>query len=566
MANEVSIGLAVEGEKQFKDALADISRQAKVLDSEMKAVTSSFDKTTTAEEKAQRAGEVYTKQVKNQQERIDLLTKELENAKELYGENSKEVDNLQIALNKANTVMNLQKKSFDDITTSAKDSGESVGTFWQVLRANVRANGLQFVLDTIKKIGRRAFDTVKGLARMADDLNTMRAKTGLSTETLQELTYASDLIDVSVDTIAGSLKKLTSNMNSAKNGTKATAQAFDKLGVSVTDSVTGELRDSEDVFYDVIDALGKIDNEAERDALSMQIFGKSATELNPLILQGSDALRGLRDEAHNVGYVLDQDTLNSMNAVNDNFDRMKLQSEALKNQLGVQLTPVIAEMQEWLMQVAQGIDWVAVGEIVKTVVAGVVNVIQVAIETITLLVNGIKAIVDGVQWVFDTLPQLWDGIVAQVVQVKDNIVNKFNELIDGAKQWGSDMIQGFIDGIKAKFDALKGSVINIANTIRSFLHFSRPDQGALRDYETWMPDFVAGLAKGIEANKYKVANAIEGLASTMVLSPSVATAGAYGSGSVINLGGITINGVADEAQINNMVNMIERKLGRRLYR
>ena len=81
-----------------------------------------------------------------------------------------------------------------------------------------------------------------------------------------------------------------------------------------------------------------------------------------------------------------------------------------------------------------------------------------------------------------------------------------------------------------------------------------------------MPDFVTGLAKGIEANRYKVANAVEGLASTMVLSPSMATAGAYGNGSVINLGGITINGVADEAQINNMINMIERKLGRRLYR
>lgn len=566
MADKAGVVVEVEGEKTFKEALEDIARKARVLDTEMKAVTSSFDKTTSAEDKAKRAGDVYTKQVENQKERIALLEKEIEKATKEYGENSKEVDDLQIKLNKATQVMNLQKKSFEDITASASDSKFSVKEFMAVLRANLRERGLEIALDLIKKIGRRALDTVKGLALMADDLNTMRAKTGLSTETLQELTYASDLIDVSVDTIAGSLKKLTSNMNSAKNGTKATAQAFDRLGVSVTDSVTGELRDSEDVFYDVIDALGEIDNEAERDALSMQIFGKSATELNPLILQGSDALRGLRDEAHNVGYVLDQETLDSMNAVNDNFDRMKLQSEALKNQLGVQLTPVITEMQEWLMKVAQDIDWVAVGEVVKAVVAGVVNVIQVAIETITLLVNGIRAIVDGVQWVFDTLPQLWDGIVAQVVQVKDNIVAKFNELIDGAKKWGSDMIQGFIDGIKAKFDALKGSVINIANTIRSFLHFSRPDQGALRDYETWMPDFVTGLAKGIDANRYKVANAIEGLASTMVLSPSMATAGAYGSGSVINLGGITINGVADEAQINNMVNMIERKLGRRLYR
>lgn len=565
MANEVSIGLAVEGEKRFKDALADISRQAKVLDSEMKAVTSSFDKTTTSEEKAQKAGEVYTKQVKNQQERIDLLTKELEKARELYGDNSEEVDKLQISLNNANRVMNLQKKSFDDLTSSADSGGKSVSTFWQVLGAKLRADGLSMALDLIKKVGARALETVKGLALMADDLNTMRAKTGLSTQTLQELTYASDLIDVSVETISGSLRKLTSNMNSARNGSKTTAKAFSDLGVSVTDA-NGNLRDSEDVFYDVIDALGRIDNEAERDALSMQIFGKSATELNPLIVKGSDALRGLADEAHNVGYVMDQETLDSLNAVNDNFDRMKLQGEALKNQLGVELVPVIQEMQEWLAKVAGDIDWVAVGEVVKAVVAGVVNVIQVTIEVISLLVNGIRAIVDGVQWVFDTLPQYWNGIVAQVQSMKDNIVNKFKELINGAKKWGSDMVQGFIDGIQAKFEAFKSKISSLAQTASAFLHFSRPDTGALRDYETWMPDFVDGLAKGIEQNSYKVANAVAGLADSMVLSPSTATAGAYGNGSVINLGGITINGVADDAQIDNMVNMIERKLGQRLYR
>lgn len=564
MADKAGVVLEVQGEKTFKEALADISRQAKVLDSEMKAVTSSFDKTTSAEEKAEKAGEVYTKQVKNQQERIDLLRSEIDKATKEYGENSAEVDDLRIKLNKATQVMNLQKKSFEDLTASTKESTFNFKEFVAVLRANIRAKGLEVALDLVKKIGTRAFETVKDLALLADDLNTTRAITGLSTDTLQEFAYASNLLDVSVDTITGSLKKLTKSMDSAKGGTGSTAEAFKTLGISVTDETTGALRDSEDVFYDVIDALGNIENETERDALAMAIFGKSATELNPLILNGSGALRSLREEAHNVGYVMSSETLSGLNAVNDNFDRMKLQAEAIKNQLGVEFAPVVQEIQEYLMRLAQDIDWVAVGEVVKTVVAGIVNVIQVTIETISLLVAGVKAIVAGVDWVFTTLPQYWDGILAQVVGLKDGIKAKFKEIIDGAKQWGRDMIQGFIDGLKAKVEALKGTVSGIAQMIRSFLHFSRPDVGALRDYETWMPDFINGLAQGIEANKYRVADAISGLADTMVLSPQVATAGNYGN--AINLGGITINGVADESQIDRMVNTIERKLGQRLYR
>ena len=97
----------------------------------------------------------------------------------------------------------------------------------------------------------------------ADDLNTLAKVTGLSTQELQAFKYAEDLIDVSTETMAGALAKLTKNMANAKNGSKDQIEAFRQLGVSFTDN-TGHLRDSNDVFYDVINSLGNIKNEAER--------------------------------------------------------------------------------------------------------------------------------------------------------------------------------------------------------------------------------------------------------------------------------------------------------------
>ena len=83
------------------------------------------------------------------------------------------------------------------------------------------------------------------------------------------------------------------------------AKKFADLGVSITDTSTGQLRDAEEVFYDIIDALGGMENQTERDAAAMGVLGKSAQELNPLILQGSGALQELAKEAEAAGYVLD---------------------------------------------------------------------------------------------------------------------------------------------------------------------------------------------------------------------------------------------------------------------
>jgi phage-related protein len=104
-------------------------------------------------------------------------------------------------------------------------------------------------------------------------------------------------------------------------------------------------------------------------------------------------------------------------------------------------------------------------------------------------------------------------------------VNGINSAIDWIKslpseaiEWGRDMINGFINGIKSMINSITNTVKNVANTIRSYLHFSTPDEGPLSDYESWMPDFMAGLAKGIEQNKYRVQQAIKGLSTDVAIN------------------------------------------------
>lgn len=183
--------------------------------------------------------------------------------------------------------------------------------------------------------------------KSADDLNTLSAVTGLTTEQIQKFKYASDLIDVDMNTLTGALKKTTSAMNSAKTGTGKSAEAFRKLGVNIKNA-NGSLKDNNEVFEDSIRALGKISNETERDALAMELFGKSATELNPLIKGGIDRLAEMGDKAERLGLILSQEALDGANNFNDQLDMIKANGQGLFNKIGNQVANDLAPAMETL--------------------------------------------------------------------------------------------------------------------------------------------------------------------------------------------------------------------------
>lgn len=215
---------------------------------------------------------------------------------------------------------------------------------------------------------------------------------------------------------------------------------------------------------------------------------------------------------------------------------------------------------------------------IKTAVTTVVNAIKTVISTVwngikttvSTVVNGIK---NTVSTVFNNIKSSISGTMGNIVSVIktgfNNAISFITSLPSKALQWGKDMIMGIVNGIKSCIGAVGDAVSSVANKIKSFLHFSVPDEGPLTDYESWMPDFMKGLAKGIEDSKRMVAKAMDGVAADMVLNPSAAVQeiSVSGDGTGGSTQGGSINGPLIEVKEMNVRSEEDiRKISQQLYR
>ena len=170
--------------------------------------------------------------------------------------------------------------------------------------------------------------------------------------------------------------------------------------------------------------------------------------------------------------------------------------------------------------------WNAIKTAITTVVNGIKNTITTVWNNIKSTVSNVMtALKNAVSTAFSTM---WNGIKSTVSGIYntiksgfDNAVNFIKNLASSAFSWGADIINGIVNGIKSCIGKVKDAVCSVADTIKSFLHFSVPDEGPLTEYESWMPDFMSGLAKGIEKSKSMVTDAVSGLAADMVINPQV---------------------------------------------
>lgn len=286
----------------------------------------------------------------------------------------------------------------EELAKDVQESGENAeksSTKWEKFSAAVTGinQGFELVKKGVSAVKGVYDEFVGDTVAMADELMTTSTITGLSTDALQEYSFMAELVDTDVSTITGSLAKLTKNMDSAKGGTGSAAEAFKQLGVSVTDS-NGELRGTDEVFNEIIDALGGVANETERDALAMDIFGKSAMELNPLISAGSEAIEEYKDQAHEMGYVLDTETLEALGGVDDTMQLLTNQFTAVKNQIAVALMPVVEEITKAFLEWASSVDWVAVGNTIKTVVGKITTVIKGLMPIIEAIIKVVGIVID----------------------------------------------------------------------------------------------------------------------------------------------------------------------------
>lgn len=407
----------------------------------------------------------------------DLLKKATEDTKKRLDELNNALKQMESAPNASETIeqQNALKREIIETKSALDEYEDALG------RSNVALN---VIAGTSKEVAEKtkAISAISGglatalvgnainSASMADDLNTLSSQTGFTVEELQKMKYASDIVDVSMDQMTGSIQKMTKQMSSGN-------KAFETLGVSLTDS-NGNMRDAKDVWYDSLEALSKVENETERDALSMEIFGKSAMDMAGIIDDGGASLKALGDEAEGLGLIMSQDMVDDANLLQDSIDRMKGRTEQAFLTMGASLaSSLVPAFEKVLDVVTKVVQWFANldGGTQQTIL--VILGLIASISPLAGLISQITTVVMGLSsaFAFITSPiGIVIGIIGALIAIGVLLWKNWDTIKEKASALFSSISNTF-DRIKTaisdKINSAKEAVHNAIERIKSFFKF-----------------------------------------------------------------------------------------------
>lgn len=438
-------------------ALRQINTETRNLDKELKQVDKALKFNPTSVDLWRQKQQILTQKLEQTKDKLELLKKaQADMDARGVDKNSEEYRKLQREIieteSKVKTFTGQLRKIGNVNLRATSEQFKEMGN--KLTSAGQAMQGLSMAAAAVAaSIGAI---TVKS-AKWADDISTMSKVYHIGTGELQKYSAAADLVDVSVETIAKSHTKLEKSMSSAAKGTGANADAFTKLGISVTNA-DGSLRDGDAVWQETIAALGNMTNETERDALAMQLMGKSAAELNPLIEDGGETYKNLADTLakYDLDFI-DQDTLNQANAFNDSLDTIKAVGMVAFQQLGTTLAAYLAPAMEKVVDlVGRLASWFGnLSPQTQALIAALTGVVAIlaplligfgkvafAISSIISLVGTVGPVIAGLAGPIGIavavigalvaagifLYKNWDTIKAKAKALKDNLVRIFNQV------------------------------------------------------------------------------------------------------------------------------------------
>lgn len=692
MATNIGPKIGIDGEAEYRKQINNIIQQAKTLDSEMKAVTASFTKSTSAEEKNAATSKILSQQVEVQKQRVQELSSMLEKSAQKYGDNDTRTLKWKEAVNKATAELNKMQNELSDTSDSTADLGNAMDdagdkalSFGDVLKANVLS---QAIVDGVKRLA----SAVKDMAgEFIDSAASVKAEASQFSQTFGEfggeasaaigkVAKSSGILDTRLNTLGAQIYAFAKSsggdaaesmalMETALQATADSAAYYDRSLEDTAESLQSFLKGN----YANDAALGLSATETTRNAAAMDLFGKKFNDLSEI--QKQQTLLQMVVDSQKLSGAMGQAAreADGWENVQGNLNEAWRQFQGnVGGPFLEQLVPIVQNITDAFLEWQESFDWEGFGEAVSnfvgqliengpvlisiiagiaagfvawnvaSMIMGVVDAIKkttaalqagkTATEALNIAMNAspivliitliaglvaalvtlwntnedfrnsvieigqeikefVGGIVDAIVNFFTvTLPgafqKLWDGaknivnnikqaflnmrdkIAETVGNVKDAIIGGIGKAVEWitslpgqAIQWGKDMIQGFIDGIKSMIGKIGDAISGVANKIASFLHFSRPDVGPLRNYETWMPDMISGMAAGLKANAHLLTDAASEAAGNIAYAMPSANTTNYGGISIQVYGadGQDVNALADivMSRIESAVNRKE---------
>jgi len=441
--------------------------------------------------------------VKQTEEKVNKLREAQKQAAEQLANGDigqEQYDALTREIVKAEAELKKARKAADDFSVGmekAKVAVSKVGDAAQEVAEKTR--GLSMAAGgALTAIGGLALKSAKS----ADELNTLSKQTGISTDELQKMQYASELVDVSVESMTGAMAKMKKQMASGDEG----ADIFAKLGVSVRDA-DGALRDSNTVFYEVLTALSQVENETERDTLAMEVFGRSADQLAGIVDDGGAALKAYGDEAENLGIILDTETLQGLNDVNDTIDKLKAQAGAELAKAGASaleaLTPVLETVIEKLSSL---FEWI--GNLDESQMETIITILAVVAS-----ISPIAGIIASICGAIGSFLTIWPQVQAVGAAIKAFALANPMALVVAAVILLGTIVAANWDKIRPILEAAWEKVKTVFDNIKTKIETAmQAVKGVFETVKTAILGVWDGLVNGI---KSKI-NAIIGLFNKLI--------------------------------------------------
>lgn len=436
---------------------------------------------------------LLTSAISDTKERLETLKQ----AQEGVAKGTAEWDALQREIIETEGNLKTLEKQYKDFGSVAAQQMAAVGKSVKDVGGKIEGLGKAFapVSAAAAGLGTALLGAGYNAVKTADELETLSKQTGISTDDLQKMRYASELVDVSVESMTGAFSKLKKSMT----GHEAT---WKRLGVDVKNA-DGSMRDANTVFYETLQALSQITNETERDQVAMEVFGKSADQLAGIIDDGGAALKAYGDEAAELGLILSGDTLDALNETNDTIDRIKGQMSASVTELGASLAEglapavetiagAISKVAEWLRSLTPEqakliLTITGVVAVIAPLLIGIgklvvlVGQIMTFAPAITAAISGIGATIAPVILIIGALVAAgvylyknWDTIKAKATELWEKVKSTFDsikEKIVGAFDAVKDKATALWDKIKTTFNNIRDKIHDVVEKIKGFFKF-----------------------------------------------------------------------------------------------
>lgn len=440
-------------------ALRQIQNNTKSLDRELKQVDKALKFNPTNVELWRQKQQLLTQKVDETKRKLDTL-KQAQAKMDAQGvdKNSEEYRKLQreiiVTENQVKTFEGQLKKIGNVNLRATSEQFKELGN--KLTSAGQAMQGLSMAAaGVVASLGAAAYKA----GQNADDLNTLSKVYSMSTTDLQKYKVAADLVDVSVEDIAKSHVKLEKSMYSAQNGSSTATAAFDKLGVSIYNS-DGTLRDSDSVWQETISKLGQMTNETERDAIAMQLMGKSAANLNPLIEDNGETYKNLSETLSKYGLdFVDQETLDKANQFNDELDTMKAIGTVALSTVGSQLAATLAPALEKVVDlVGRFANWLSNLDPAVLTTIGVIAGVVAALAPVLMFLGKLSFAISSIMSLMATIGPAIGGIIAAAGPIIAIIAAVIAVGVLLYKNW---------DTIKAKASELWAHVTTVFNTLKA---------------------------------------------------------------------------------------------------